>query len=153
MTTPKRETADQWSAPVHDHSHSVYVRCKDCLTFGIPMPNEYQCGNCSSHNTVSYNPPCCVEKFAEERVREAFKSDETLGKMSAMITNIACEKAEQRARAEVFEICKKIANECKVERVKIAEESCNSTHIRTCERMVEMADEIIYQMKRARADG
>lgn len=54
--------SDQWTAPDHEHSHSVFVRCKDCLIFGTPRKGEYQCGNCQSHNTISYNPPCCVEE-------------------------------------------------------------------------------------------
>lgn len=69
--TPNRTRAEQWTAPKHEHTHSVYVRCKDCLTFGVPMPGEYQCGNCSSMNTVSYNPPCCVEQALDEVVRDS----------------------------------------------------------------------------------
>lgn len=62
---------DQLTAPPHNHSHSVYVRCRDCLTFGIPMPGEYICGNCNSFNTYSLVPACCVTAYAEERVKEA----------------------------------------------------------------------------------
>lgn len=68
--TPE-ERAEKWTAPKHDHSHSVFVRCKDCLLFGTPMPGEYQCGNCNSQNTVSYNPPCCVAA----EIREAMEDD------------------------------------------------------------------------------
>jgi hypothetical protein len=36
--------------------------------FGTPLPGEYQCGNCNSQNTVSYNPPCCVAAEIQEAV-------------------------------------------------------------------------------------
>lgn len=50
--------------PKHDHSHSLYVRCNECHTFGIPMDTNFteaaECGNCGSMNTVKYYPSCCI---------------------------------------------------------------------------------------------
>jgi len=50
--------------PEHEHTHSLYVRCLDCQTFGINMPTRFidaaECGNCKSINTVKYYPSCCI---------------------------------------------------------------------------------------------
>lgn len=50
--------------PEHEHTHSLFVRCLNCYTFGTPQPTPLlqaaQCGNCHGYNTVKYYPACCV---------------------------------------------------------------------------------------------
>lgn len=70
-TLDSKARADNRHVAGHEHRASVYVRCRDCLMFGIPMPGEFQCGNCNSHNTVSYLPPCCLEAAVKEAGRDA----------------------------------------------------------------------------------
>ncbi len=41
---------------VKPHHHSIYVRCLDCDKWGINLPDNTECGNCRSHNTVEYYP-------------------------------------------------------------------------------------------------
>lgn len=72
MTNPDGMTADQWTAPPHEHRNSVFVKCRDCLLFGVPMPGDYTCGNCLSQNTVSYPPICCVQKALTQAHEEGF---------------------------------------------------------------------------------
>lgn len=64
-----RDIAD---IPDHEHTHSLYVRCLDCLMFGIDFPTKFieaaQCGNCSSMHTVKYYPSCCI--VADRMTRE-----------------------------------------------------------------------------------
>jgi hypothetical protein len=38
------------------HKHSIYVRCLDCHTWGVNIPDDSECGNCRSRNTVEYYP-------------------------------------------------------------------------------------------------
>lgn len=45
----------------HPHTGSVYVRCRECLMFGIPLPTNLDCGNCNSKDIQLYFPECCVE--------------------------------------------------------------------------------------------
>jgi hypothetical protein len=50
--------------PEHEHSHSLYVYCLNCHTFGINLPTRFmdaaECGNCRSMETVKYYPSCCI---------------------------------------------------------------------------------------------
>ena len=50
--------------PEHEHTHSLYVRCRSCQTFGINLPTRFidaaECGNCQSIETVKYYPSCCI---------------------------------------------------------------------------------------------
>ncbi len=102
------EAADQFTAPHHEHRHSVYVRCTDCLMFGTPLPEEFQCGNCQSMNTVSYVSACCVTAFAQECTSKAFeecaKISETLlddGKPTHRGSNAARYYAGQYIACEI----------------------------------------------------
>lgn len=45
----------------HPHTASVYVKCRECLMFGIPLPTNLDCGNCNSKDVVVYFPECCIE--------------------------------------------------------------------------------------------
>lgn len=53
-----------WDSRNHAHTHSLYVRCLACFSFGIDTPTEFAeaaiCGNCSSSDTVKYYPNCCI---------------------------------------------------------------------------------------------
>lgn len=53
----------------HEHAASVYARCPDCLTWGVPMPGDRVCGNCGGGSTVPYVPPCCLDAI-KERIAE-----------------------------------------------------------------------------------
>lgn len=50
--------------PEHPHSHSLYVHCLECKSFGINTPTRFvdaaPCGNCGSIETVKYYPSCCI---------------------------------------------------------------------------------------------
>lgn len=69
--------------PVHDHTHSLYVRCLSCQMFGINLPTKFSeaavCGNCFSLETVKYYPPCCIVNDREsvkpllDKLEEAVK--------------------------------------------------------------------------------
>ncbi len=54
----------------HEHEHSLYIRCGDCLMFGIPGPEEHKdnglCGNCNSRNTYAYYPTCCLKNLKQK---------------------------------------------------------------------------------------
>jgi hypothetical protein len=52
----------------HTHEHSVYTRCSECQSWGINLPGETRCGNCSAEGGVLYVPDCCVRAaYAEGR--------------------------------------------------------------------------------------
>jgi hypothetical protein len=52
----------------HEHDHSVYTRCLECKSWGISLPSETRCGNCSAEAGVLYVPQCCVRAaYAEGR--------------------------------------------------------------------------------------
>lgn len=52
----------------HEHEHSVYTRCSECQSWGINLPGETRCGNCSAEGGVLYVPGCCVRaSYAEGR--------------------------------------------------------------------------------------
>lgn len=50
--------------PEHKHTHSLYVHCLKCKSFGVPQPSDFieavECGNCGSMDTVKYYPACCI---------------------------------------------------------------------------------------------
>lgn len=50
----------------HDHTHSVYTKCGDCLMLGVNIPGYTECGNCGSSNTWQLVPPCCIEAVCVE---------------------------------------------------------------------------------------
>ena len=54
----------------HSHTHSLYVHCLSCRTWGIDMPTPFvqaaQCGNCGSMETVKYYPSCCMLEAYEQ---------------------------------------------------------------------------------------
>ena len=55
----------------HEHDHSVYTRCLECKSWGINLPSETRCGNCSAEAGVLYVPQCCVRAaYAEGRKAE-----------------------------------------------------------------------------------
>ena len=39
---------------INKNEHSVYIHCLNCFTFGVNMPFEKECGNCGSHETLTY---------------------------------------------------------------------------------------------------
>lgn len=43
--------------------HSVYVRCKECLKFGINMPLETDCPNCGYSETITYYDAETIQKY------------------------------------------------------------------------------------------
>lgn len=46
----------------HTHEASVYLRCHECHTWGIPTPDDQKrCGNCGGDSVTLYRPPCCFE--------------------------------------------------------------------------------------------
>jgi hypothetical protein len=54
----------------HEHTHSLYIHCLDCNSFGIGFPTEFtnseMCGNCQSSYTVKYYPSCCMVDAFEQ---------------------------------------------------------------------------------------
>ena len=36
------------------NKNSIYTYCYDCKMFGINIPNNKQCGNCNSNDTILY---------------------------------------------------------------------------------------------------
>ncbi len=64
----KSEEARMESEGPHTHEHSVYTRCLECQSWGINLPGETRCGNCSAEGGVLYVPDCCVRAaYAEGR--------------------------------------------------------------------------------------
>jgi ribosomal protein S27E len=61
----------------HKHSHSLYVHCLDCHTWGISMPSHFldtdPCGNCRSLQTVKYYPSCCMVAAFEQGQDELYE--------------------------------------------------------------------------------
>ena len=66
----------------HSHTHSLFVRCLACKTFGIDMPTEFtqavECGNCGSLETVKYYPSCCMINMFNAAVKELMPEIEKL---------------------------------------------------------------------------
>lgn len=64
--------------PKHQHTHSLYVHCLNCRSFGVPEESNFteavQCGNCGSMETVKYYPACCILVNRQEAYDEGFKS-------------------------------------------------------------------------------
>lgn len=58
----------------HQHTESVFIRCKNCLLFGTPMPRDMVCGNCGSSDTVAYAPPCCVQAATQQGRTEMYET-------------------------------------------------------------------------------
>lgn len=52
------------------NKHSVYTWCFDCCTYGCNMPNNYECGNCGSKNTVKYYDAETISHLLKERDAE-----------------------------------------------------------------------------------
>lgn len=58
---------------IRRHRHSIYIRCNDCLTWSINMPDnyEFQC-ECGSWNITEYYPTrnnYRKPRFIEEEVQ------------------------------------------------------------------------------------
>lgn len=69
----------------HTHEHSVYTRCSECQSWGINLPGETRCGNCSAEGGVLYVPDCCVRaayaegrKVAEKDLKELLEISQRL---------------------------------------------------------------------------
>lgn len=66
-------------------------------------------GEADSDVTLRDHLKSAIAAEMAKAVEEAFKSDEALGKCSALITNIACEKSAKKARIEAYADAVKIA--------------------------------------------
>ena len=92
MTAEERKN---FKIPKHDHINSVFVRCEDCLMFGIPGSDAYgevECGNCQHKTTRWYVPSCCVNAVIEETREVCAKiADE---KMDEILAKSKCESSK-----------------------------------------------------------
>jgi len=62
--------ANRWADTMQievDQNHSVYMRCWDCLMWGIPAPDNLDtCGNCGGHSVMVYYPAICPTPLAAD---------------------------------------------------------------------------------------
>jgi len=65
---------------IHEHTHSVYTLCLECKSWGINLPGETRCGNCSAESGILYVPGCCVRaayaagRASRDGLREALEN-------------------------------------------------------------------------------
>lgn len=76
--------------PIHNHSHSLYVRCLSCKMFGINTPTRFveasECGSCGSMETVKYYPSCCILSARDVLTRQLECAVAELNHMGSMLT-------------------------------------------------------------------
>ena len=84
----KSEEARMESEGPHTHEHSVYTRCLECQSWGINLPGETRCGNCSAEGCVLYVPDCCVRAAHAEGRKSAEKEFQELLELANSIENI-----------------------------------------------------------------
>ena len=68
LNPPPASNAIRWADTMQievDQNHSVFMRCWDCLMWGIPAPeNVDTCENCGGHSVTVYYPSICPTPLA-----------------------------------------------------------------------------------------
>ena len=100
----KSEEARMESEGPHTHEHSVYTRCLECQSWGINLPGETRCGNCSAEGGVLYVPDCCVRAAYAEGRKSMVKD---LQELFRMCERIKCLTSEASTWAIMIDTWKK----------------------------------------------